>query len=754
VGIGRSIASLFVRLGLDPSGVKRGAAETRSGVTGLRRDVEGAGGSANLLDAALSKIGTVGLVLAAGKAVDLTWELGKAGAQALQVEGALRDLTRSAGTDMNELVDAVRAASGGTVNEFETMLALNRGILLQMGTDVQDWTDLMEVARFRARAMGISTSQALSDITTGIGRESRMILDNLGIILDTDAAVQQYARTHGLAAEELDAFQRKEAIKAAVIAEGKAQIEAAGGMTETYADKIAAAESAADDAAMMLKQALAPAVAEVAGAIAQAIPDLMTTVEQLSILADAGIEWAQAALEGRDAQAEFNATVAEGVGDAQNAARIRLEAAQAVVDGLTAERDALLEARDAGVEVYQSHIDMANAELAAAEAERDAAAAALEGAAATAELNAELASTPAAAVAAASGLNIFAQAAGNWFTTYKGIVSKVPEPFREVWGIIDAEQERLRVNFIRDAVLKGDAEKEAARGTQDAWKRAIQEQERGLEELRGVIQSALTPTRVTAEDMGLAAIGQYIEKWDENARRLDAVAERGFGELDAHPDWAGMLEIPANVLAAGEQALKDWARRTAESVRGLERPDLLNIDAAVQAVQEELNRQAAVELSLDLVTQAAIDEGLVTGEDAKDQVAAALGLSQALPVSLTVSDDEKERFVAGIGSVPVPVTFSVGETEGAEAGGLQEMMATAVDGVAAGWEQSLQEVPWMQTLSVTMLADIKASEGRLKEVGAAIGAPLWAGLLGRIRGSGIVSHIVAEVLAALVKETK
>jgi hypothetical protein len=82
------------------------------------------------------------------------------------------------------------------------------------------------------------------------------------------------------------------------------------------------------------------------------------------------------------------------------------------------------------------------------------------------------------------------------------------------------------------------------------------------------------------------------------------------------------------------------------------------------------------------------------------------------------------------------------------------MMATAVDGVAAGWEQSLQEVPWMQTLSVTMLADIKASEGRLKEVGAAIGAPLWDGLLGRIRGSGIVNHIVAEVLAALVKETK
>jgi hypothetical protein len=370
------------------------------------------------------------------------------------------------------------------------------------------------------------------------------------------------------------------------------------------------------------------------------------------------------------------------------------------------------------------------------------------------DFNLELQATPGAVASAASAMGVFTSAADGWFSMYKSIAGKVPEPFREVWDIIETEQGRLRTGFIRDAVLKHDAEVTAARETEDAWKHAMATQEQSLEELRGIVQSALKPTAITAEDMGLADLGQYVDKWDENARRLQAIAERGFAEIDAHPDWAGMLKIPEGVLAGSEQALKAWARDQAAAVRDLERPDLINVDAAVQAVQDELNRRAAVELSLDLVTKAAIDRGLVTGEDAKDQVAAALGLSQALPVSLTVSDEEKEAFVAGIGTVPVAVTFSTGETEGAEAGGLQEMMATAVEGVAAGWEQSLQEVPWALIMGGTMLADVMANKSRLKMVGAAIGAPLWDGLLGRIRGSGIVNHIVAEVLAALVKETK
>ena len=749
-----AIGRLFVTLGMEKKGFDQGAREAKTQTSSLRRSLTDLDTGTDKLTHTLQSLGSAGLMYAAARAAQATWELGKTGATVDRTERSFDRLAGRIGESGDSLLSTMRRVSENTIGDM-TLMQTTSGLLASgIKTSTDDIALALDIAQMKAQQFGLTTSEAFERLVTGARKGSVEMLDELGIVIKAESAYRRRAEALGVSVQALTDAQRAEALWKSILEDGQRELETYGGAVLDYGTSFEQAEAAVNNASMALKEALAPAVAEVAGAMAEAIPSLMTTVEQLSILADAGIEWAAAALQGRDAQAEFNATVAEGVGDAQNAARIRLQAAQDLVNELTAERDALLEARAAGVEVYQSHIDMANAELAAAEAARDQAAAALEGAAATAELNAELANTPAAAVAAASGLNIFASAADNWFATYRGIVDKVPEPFKEVWKIIDAEQERLRVNFIRDAVLKSDAEVTAARETEDAWKHAMATQERSLEELRGIVQSALKPTSVTAEDMGLANLGQYVDKWDENARRLEAVAERGFAEIDAHPDWAGMLKIPEGVLAGSEQALKAWARDQAAAVRDLERPDLINIDAAVQAVQDELNRRAAVELSLDLVTQAAIDKGLVTGEDAKDQVAAALGLSQALPVSLTVSDEEKEAFAAGIGTVPVAVTFSTGETEGMEAPGLAEMMDTAVQGISEGWEASLSEIPWMQTLSVAWLADIKASEGRLKEVGAAIGAPLWDGLLGRIRGSGIVNHIVAEVLAALVKETK
>ena len=264
MAIGRSIASLFVRMGLDPSGLKSGATQARAEVASLKADLAGGAAAAGGLQNALGLLGSAGLLYGAKQVASFAWELGKVGAQSLQVEAALRDLTRGTGTSMNELVASVREAAGGTVSEFETMLALNRGNLLGMGTDVQQWADLMEVARFKARAMGIDTTQALGDITTGIGRESRLILDNLGIILDTEAVTAQWAATLGKATDQLTAAERKQALMNAVIIEGKAQIAAAGGMTDSYADQIAAAEAAMADLAMTMKESLAPAMAEVA----------------------------------------------------------------------------------------------------------------------------------------------------------------------------------------------------------------------------------------------------------------------------------------------------------------------------------------------------------------------------------------------------------------------------------------------------------------------------------------------------------
>lgn len=148
----------------------------------------------------------------------------------------------------------------------------------------------------------------------------------------------------------------------------------------------------------------------------------------------------------------------------------------------------------------------------------------------------------------------------------------------------------------------------------DAWQTA-------WDDLRSTVESALQASSVTIEDMAAATSGSYVDKWDENIRRLNAVAERGFAELTAHPDWATALDIPADVLAGTEAQLKAWAAGTAKTAP----PTMFDIDAAVAMVEQYVAEQAAHEALIDAVAKAyAAKHGVSVGA-AKDSLAGVLG---------------------------------------------------------------------------------------------------------------------------------
>jgi hypothetical protein len=76
----------------------------------------------------------------------------------------------------------LKEMSDGTVSSYDLIMASNRAMALNVTTDLDKISKLLQFARLRARAMGITTTQAFNDIATGIGRASPLILDNLGII--------------------------------------------------------------------------------------------------------------------------------------------------------------------------------------------------------------------------------------------------------------------------------------------------------------------------------------------------------------------------------------------------------------------------------------------------------------------------------------------------------------------------------------------------------------------------------------------
>lgn len=86
----------------------------------------------------------------------------------------------------------------------------------------------MEIARAKSKNMGISTTQAFSDIVTGLGRGSAQILDNLGIVISASDAYEEYAKSIGKSVKKLTDAEKKQVLINKVVQDGKKELEAMG----------------------------------------------------------------------------------------------------------------------------------------------------------------------------------------------------------------------------------------------------------------------------------------------------------------------------------------------------------------------------------------------------------------------------------------------------------------------------------------------------------------------------------------------
>jgi hypothetical protein len=209
-------------------------------------DVANVGKNANLgafkaqvgeIDGALSRLGNVlsggGLGLAAG-AIGLGATVAAAGQLVAGLESAvqaagkvskLRDsfdqLANAAGASGDDMLNAMRTASNGMVTDADLILSANKAMLLGVADSAQEMTALLEIARARGQAMGLEVGQAFNDIVTGLGRESALILDNLGITIDAASAMDTYAASIGRTADQLSTAERKQALLNAVMEQSK-----------------------------------------------------------------------------------------------------------------------------------------------------------------------------------------------------------------------------------------------------------------------------------------------------------------------------------------------------------------------------------------------------------------------------------------------------------------------------------------------------------------------------------------------------
>lgn len=157
------------------------------------------------VDTKMAAVGTAITAVGVAGAValgNLAFEAGKA-------TGRIDAFNNMMGSEAPRALQELRDATKGTVSDIDIMTQANQALLL--GIDPTALPSMFKGAFAAAQATGRPVANAIADITLGIGRQSRMMLDNLGIIVKQDEANEAYALTLGKLASELTEAERKTA---------------------------------------------------------------------------------------------------------------------------------------------------------------------------------------------------------------------------------------------------------------------------------------------------------------------------------------------------------------------------------------------------------------------------------------------------------------------------------------------------------------------------------------------------------------
>ena len=122
------------------------------------------------------------------------------------LKASFERLVRASGAT-NLSLESLRKATRGTVSDVELLQAANQALMLGLPAD--QLNELFEAAMKLGHAMGIDMKTAVESLATGIGRQSKLILDNLGVTFQASDAYEWYAKQLGVTANQLTENQKR-----------------------------------------------------------------------------------------------------------------------------------------------------------------------------------------------------------------------------------------------------------------------------------------------------------------------------------------------------------------------------------------------------------------------------------------------------------------------------------------------------------------------------------------------------------------
>jgi hypothetical protein len=176
------------------------------------------------------------------------------------VEEAFTGLAEAAGVGSDEMIQALKEGSRGMIAQRDLMLTFNKAAQLVSTDFAKSLPEAMGYLGKVSAATGQDLDFLLDSLVTGVGRLSPMILDNLAIQVDLNAAYEAYAEELGKSTDELTKQEQQAALMNQVMEKLADNTEAMPDLAGSATAGLAQMEATFKDVKDELGKALIPAL--------------------------------------------------------------------------------------------------------------------------------------------------------------------------------------------------------------------------------------------------------------------------------------------------------------------------------------------------------------------------------------------------------------------------------------------------------------------------------------------------------------
>ncbi len=176
-----------------------------------------------------------------------------------QMETAFNTLA-GGGEKASIAVDKLKEATNGTLSEFDLFQQANNAMILGVTKNSDEMSEMFDMAQRLGAALGRDTASSVESLVTGIGRQSRLMLDNIGIVVKSEEAYEDYAKELKKNVNNLTDAEKKQAFMNATLDAAREKLQNLPEEVLTTDQKFQALAAAFDDASVAIGEGFLPIV--------------------------------------------------------------------------------------------------------------------------------------------------------------------------------------------------------------------------------------------------------------------------------------------------------------------------------------------------------------------------------------------------------------------------------------------------------------------------------------------------------------